>query len=92
MFEEIEAIIEGKVQGVLYRDFVQAAALALGAVGFAENRADGRVRVVAQGTPDALRSLIDRLHEGSVLAQVRHVAVTWRAPTERFDDFSVRYI
>jgi acylphosphatase len=49
------------------------------------------VRVVAQGTPDALKALIDRLNEGSVLSRVAQVAVTWRSPSRQFDDFSVRY-
>lgn len=91
MFEEIEAIIGGKVQAVMYRDFVQSAAVRLGAVGFVENVANGTVRVVAQGTPDMLKALIDKLHEGSVLARVESVAVTWRTPERQYDDFSVRY-
>lgn len=91
MFEEIEAIIHGKVHGVRYRDFVQQCAGETGVCGFVENREDGTVRVVAQGTPDALKALIDCLHRGSVLSQVETVAVTWRSPTARFDDFSVKY-
>lgn len=84
-------MVTGKVQGVMYRDFVQTAAVALGLVGFVENVDDRAVRVVARGTPDVLKALIDRLNEGSVLAQVETVAVTWRSPSGQFDDFSVRY-
>jgi acylphosphatase len=91
MFEEIEAMVSGKVQQVMYRDFVQSCAVGLGVVGFVENAEKGTVRVVAQGTPDALKALIDRLNEGSVLSRVANVAVTWRSPSRQFDDFSVRY-
>ena len=91
MFEEIEAIVSGRVQGVLYRDFVQARAVELGVVGFVENAADGTVRVVAQGAPDALKKLIGQLHLGSVLSRIANVAVTWRSSPRQFDDFSVRY-
>ncbi|MBI4087039.1 acylphosphatase [Candidatus Kaiserbacteria bacterium] len=91
MFEEMEAIISGRVQGVRYRDFVQTCAAETGVCGFAENREDGTVRVVAQGTPDALKGLIDCLHRGSVLSHVETVAVTWRAPSAQFGDFSVKY-
>ena len=91
MFDEIEAIVSGKVQNVMYRDFVQTAAAECGAFGFIENLKDGTARVVAQGTPDALKRLIDRLNEGSVLSRVVNVAVTWRSPSRQFDDFSVRY-
>ena len=81
----------GKVQMVLYRDFVQKCAGELGARGFVENAVDGTVRVVAQGTPDMLKGLIDRLHVGSVLSRVETVAVTWRSPARQFEDFQVRY-
>jgi len=91
MFEEIEAIVTGKVRGVMYRDFVQKYAGELGITGFAENLEDGSVRVVAQGTPDALKSLIDRMHEGSVLSRIEHVAVTWRSPERQFSEFNVHY-
>lgn len=89
MREEIEAIISGKVQGVNLRDFVQQTAVHLGVVGLVENRPDGTVRVIAQGSPDALKELISHLHEGSIRAQVEQVAVSWRSPTRTFDDFSV---
>jgi acylphosphatase len=91
MFEEVEATVAGKVHGVRYRDFVQACAGEVGVFGFVENASDGTVRVVAQGTPDALKALIDCLHRGSVLSQVEQVAVTWRSPSKQFDDFTVHY-
>lgn len=91
MFEEIEAIVSGKVQAVTYRDFAQEAAVELGVFGFVENAENGTVRVVAQGTPDALKQLINRLHRGSVLSRVENVAVTWRSPDRQYDDFAVRY-
>jgi acylphosphatase len=88
-FEEVEAIVSGKVQRVGFRDFAQGAATTLALVGFVENCADGTVRVVAQGEPEQLRLFVGRLHEGSTLAQVEQVAVSWRAPTAPFDDFSI---
>lgn len=91
MFEEIEAIVSGHVQAVMYRDFTQSVAVTLGLLGFVENRDDGTVRVVAQGTPEALRHFVERLNEGSVLARVEHVAVTWRSPSERFTDFYISH-
>lgn len=91
MFEELEATVSGKVQGVMYRDFVQKTADTLGLVGCVENRRDGTVRVVAQGMPDALKAFAERLNEGSVLAHVTEVAVTRRDPSAHFDEFSVRH-
>ncbi len=90
MYEEIEAIASGSVQGVRYRDFVQGVATELGLGGFAENLPDGTVRVVAQGPLDTLKAFVDRLNEGSVLSEVRGVAVSWRTPDRQFDDFTIR--
>ena len=91
MGEEIEAVGRGRVQGVMYRDFVQRVAGELGVCGFVENARGGTVRVVAQGTPDALKTLVERLHRGSVLARVESVAVLWRTPERLYEDFMVRY-
>jgi len=63
-------VVQGRVQGVGYRYFVLRQAEALGVSGFARNRADGSVEVVAEGPPGALRDLEDRLREGPAFAQV----------------------
>ncbi len=92
MFEEIYCKVEGRVQMVMYRDFTQRKARSIGVMGWVKNLADGTVAVVAQGTPDQLKQLIETLHEGSVLARVDSVGVEWRAPSGQFDDFSIIYV
>lgn len=92
MFEEICCRVEGRVQMVMYRDFVQRNARSLEVMGSVQNLPDGTVEVVAQGTPDQLKLLIERLHEGSILSRVDSVSVDWRAPSKRFDDFTILYI
>jgi len=83
--------VEGKVQRVGYRDFVGQFAKMRGLTGWVENKDDGSVELVAQGIPDELKEFVEELNEGSVLAKVESVAVSWRTPEERFDDFEVRY-
>lgn len=90
-FQEIEAIVSGQVQGVGFRDFAQTVAGELALTGFVENMSKGTVRAVAQGTPEALRAFVARLNEGSALARVADVSVSWRDPSAHFDDFSVRF-
>lgn len=92
MFEEIYCRIEGRVQMVMFRDFTQRKARGLELVGYVKNLDDGTVEVVAQGTPDGLKLLIEKLHEGSILSRVDSVAVEWRAPSGRFDDFTIKYV
>lgn len=63
-------LVSGLVQGVFFRASTQARALALGVAGHARNLADGRVEVVASGTPEALAELEAWLHEGPPAARV----------------------
>ncbi len=86
---EMSCIVIGKVQGVAYRVYVQDAATELGITGFVKNQSDGSVQVVAQGLPDQLRSFVEYLHEGSLLAQVEGVTVDWQAPRITYIEFSV---
>ncbi|MGI4895618.1 MAG: acylphosphatase [Janthinobacterium lividum] len=57
------AFVSGEVQGVGFRWWTRAQALALGLVGSASNKADGRVEVVAEGPRSALEDLLARLRE-----------------------------
>jgi acylphosphatase len=59
--ERLTAWVEGRVQGVGFRWWVRSSALELGLAGYAENLADGRVKVVAEGTEDRCRELLARL-------------------------------
>lgn len=70
----------GRVQGVFYRASTRARAQSLGVTGYARNLADGRVEVLACGTPEAVEALCEWLWQGPPAAQVsaietEHVAV-----------------
>jgi acylphosphatase len=86
---EMRAVVKGKVQGVRYRDYIQASAGDLGVVGYVKNQVDGLVLVVAQGEPDSLKELVECLHEGSLLSKVEGVSVEWRTALVTYDDFSI---
>ncbi len=87
---EIQGVIVGRVQGVRFRDYVQAVAGELGIVGYVQNNHDGSVLVVGQAEPDTLKNFVEYLHEGSVLSQVEGVAVEWRTAEVFYSDFSVK--
>lgn len=87
---EMQAKITGLVQGVRYRDYVQTSATELGVVGFVCNNNDGSVTVVAEGSPDLLKTFVEYLHEGSLLSKVEGVAVEWGTAKNCFNDFSIR--
>jgi acylphosphatase len=70
-------LIAGRVQGVGYRAYVRRHALDLGLTGHAENLADGRVEVVAEGPRGGLEHLLERLRTGPVHASVDSIDVQW---------------
>jgi acylphosphatase len=67
-------LVSGMVQGVGYRFFTQSAAEKLGINGFVRNLRDGRVEVLAVGTPQQhleLRALLERGPRFSSVSEVR---------------------
>ena len=60
--QRLTAWVEGRVQGVGFRWWVRANALELALAGYAENLADGRVKVVAEGADQSCQELLRRLH------------------------------
>ncbi|HEY0964355.1 MAG TPA: acylphosphatase [Candidatus Paceibacterota bacterium] len=86
---EMYAVVSGKVQGVMYRAYVQEAATSLGLVGYIRNVPDGTVVVVAQGVPDVLKEFVEYLHEGSLLSKVESVAIDWKSAVATYSEFSV---
>jgi acylphosphatase len=67
-------IVSGRVQGVFYRASARAQALALGVSGYAKNRPDGCVEVLASGPADALDGLERWLRQGPPAARVESVS------------------
>lgn len=81
--------MRGRVQLVMFRDFVQRKGSGLGLTGTVRNLPDGTVEVVAQGERAKLEQLITKLHKGSLLSRVDAVEVAWRESSEQFDRFRI---
>jgi acylphosphatase len=67
--------IEGRVQGVFFRDWTVETARRLGLSGWVRNRRDGSVEVLAIGDEAAVERLIAACHEGPPHARVDRVGV-----------------
>ena len=91
MIKEIRCKVTGRVQMVMYRDFVQRKARALSISGTVENKEDRTVEVIAQGMEENLEKFVELLHKGSFLARVAQVDVEWREPKEKFQGFKILY-
>jgi acylphosphatase len=84
-------VVEGRVQGVFFRDFTRQRARALGVAGWVRNLSDGRVEALMEGEEEAVRTLLDHVAEGPPHAHVANVDVTHGAYTGEFEDFRIVY-
>lgn len=86
----LEAVVHGRVQGVGFRVHVARRARELGLRGWVANEPGGRVRCVAEGSPDDLRRLLERLRSGPPGAVVDRVDEAWPPATGEFARFEIR--
>jgi acylphosphatase len=86
----LTAWVHGNVQGVGFRWWTRCRALELGLTGYAANRTDGRVLVVAQGPRGAGEKLLQLLQGGATPGRVDKVVAEWSQRTERFSGFVER--
>jgi acylphosphatase len=86
----LTAWLRGRVQGVGFRWWARSRALELGLTGWAENLADGRVKVVAEGPREACAQLLELLDRGDTPGQVQHVTHRWDAARGGLAGFAER--
>jgi acylphosphatase len=87
----LTATVTGFVQGVSYRYYTRREANRLGVKGWVKNESDGSVRVVAEGSEEQLRGLLNFLRRGSPSAQVADVSLDWSTASGDFNSFEVRF-
>ncbi len=82
-------MVNGRVQGVFFRDSCREEAQAAGVAGWAANLDDGRVEVVVEGEPDAVERVVAWCRHGPDGAQITGVDVAEEEP-EGLGSFDVR--
>ncbi|WP_245240486.1 acylphosphatase [Streptomyces spiramenti] len=83
--------VRGTVQGVGFRWFTRARALAVGGLrGFALNLDDGRVQVVAEGTRRDCEDLLEWLRSGDTPGEVTGGTEIWDTPRGGYAEFEIR--
>ena len=83
-------VISGRVQGVGFRYFTEAAAAREGIHGWVSNTAAGRVEIVAAGDAEALERFEHRIRHGPPAARVDAVEVDEVVPSGRDTGFNIR--
>ena len=86
----LSAWVHGSVQGVGFRWWTRARALELGLTGFAANKPDGRVHVVAQGPRASCQRLLDLLESGKTPGRVEKVVADWSEVGDAIAGFTER--
>jgi len=83
-------VISGRVQGVGFRFFAEAAAAAEGLHGWVRNLPDGRVEIAAEGDVESLDRFERRVRQGPRGARVDEVEVEHLTAHGRDTGFSIR--
>ncbi len=86
----LTALVTGAVQGVGFRAFAQRQAAALGLRGWARNRPDGVVEVVARGPREAVTHLLAALRQGPRFARVDQVNEDWSPRDDIPSTFTIK--
>lgn len=76
----VRVLVEGRVQGVWFRDTTREEALRLGVAGWVRNVPGGRVEAVFEGTPAAVAALLGWTRRGPEHAVVTHLEMTEEPP------------
>ncbi|MFO7610472.1 MAG: acylphosphatase [Candidatus Krumholzibacteriia bacterium] len=87
--QRLQITVRGRVQGVAFRWHARARARELGLVGTVRNRADGSVRMVAEGPRPALEALAAWALRGPDRARVEARELLWGEPTGAFAEFEI---
>jgi len=87
----VHVIVEGRVQGVYFRDYTYRQGLLLNLSGWVRNKRDGTVEAVFRGEDKDVQAMLEWLWQGSPRARVDNVRSREVALEEDFTSFKVRY-
>ncbi|MFT3737169.1 MAG: acylphosphatase [Breznakibacter sp.] len=87
--KRIHMILEGKVQGVGFRCFVQKQASAMGVNGYVRNLSNGSVEIEAEATSSNLLQFIDLCKKGPSMARIEMVHQS-ELPSWGYQSFQIK--
>ena len=84
----VHVIVEGRVQGVGFRAFVEREAKAKRLADWVRNRGDGSVEAVFAGDAQLVRAMVEACHRGPRMAAVKAVRTAIH-PDQDWTEFAV---
>ena len=88
--KRVRVFVEGRVQGVFFRESTRRRSAELGVRGWVRNRPDGRVEAVFEGLERAVDEAVEFMRAGSPLATVTQIEVEEEPPIGDCKSFEVR--
>lgn len=82
--------VQGRVQGVGFRAYVEFCAENIGVKGWVRNVGWDRVEAVAEGSREEAERFVEKVKEGPRSSRVDEAGVEWGEASGEFDTFSVR--
>ncbi len=89
--KRVKIIVHGKVQGVFFRANTMKIASELELCGYAKNLADGSVEVVAEGSEERLKRLVEFCRKGPENAEVSKINVEFSDASHEFHNFEAKH-
>ncbi len=90
MKKRLHTIIQGRVQRVGFRNFVEIIASQENVTGWVRNLYSGEVEVVAEGEETQLIPFLAKVSQGQPPAHVTDVKIEWEFATGEFSSFDIR--
>ncbi|MFZ2303618.1 MAG: acylphosphatase [Minisyncoccia bacterium] len=91
MQKRLTCQVFGRVQMVMFRDFVTREARSLGINGTIKNNLDGTVSIIAEGDEILLYALLELVGKGPILARVDKVTGELSEPLGGYKNFDILY-
>ncbi len=85
----LHVVIDGHVQGVGFRYFVQESASRLGLNGWVRNNYSGTVELTAEGSREALEHLLELVKRGPSRSIITNVKYEWSKINSKHTQFGI---
>ena len=82
--------VQGRVQAVGFRAFIQQNALQIGVTGWVRNVDYDRVEAVAEGTREQLNQFLQMMKRGPIGSRINESREEWEQVTGEFSSFRVK--
>ena len=86
----VKVTVIGRVQGVGFRYYAQAAARRYDLVGWVRNNYNGTVEIYAEGTEQAINGFLKVIRQGPSSSHVSKVNIHRQSCQKKFNSFTIR--